>query len=136
MRAYTLERIFVCAAIGLSLVLALVLPAAAQQLTADPYPAAGAPDACRLAVSDGPVSVPEIACTLPAVSGGVRPTCPLVSLTTFGKYTLVLTCTRAGGVANGTDSGSYTTPGSASSRPFAYSYAVAPVAAPVVRLAP
>jgi hypothetical protein len=122
--------------LALALVLALALPALAQQLVADPYPAAGAPDACAVAVSAGPVSVPNIACTLPAVSGGVRPTCPLASLTTFGTYTLVLTCTRAGGVANGTDSGTFTTPGSASSRPFAYSYAVAPVAQPAVRLAP
>lgn len=96
--------------------------AAAPFLVADPYPPSGVqPDAAFLSVSGGPVSVPNIGCTLQNVAGGVQPRCDLGGLAASGKYTLVMTVSKAGGLAGDAGGASYSAGGQASSAPFVYS---------------
>lgn len=102
---------------------------AAPTLTADPYPATGVqPDAATLSVN----GTQTITCTLRTVTGGVQPACDLVSITTPGTYTLVMTVTKAAGCVGNTCSGG----GSASSAPFSYIWQGVNVLRPVVRLEP
>jgi hypothetical protein len=128
-----MKRLIVTAALAA----AVLLPhlAMAQTLVGDLPPgtvAASQPDACVLKVSGGPVAINDI----PGTANALQWRFPLTSITTFGKYTLTVTCTKAGSIVSGTNSGTVTTAGSVQSVPFAYSYAVAPVTGLVVQLAP
>lgn len=104
------------------LAVALMLAATAahaipQKLYADPYPSTGVvPDAASFTVDGGSA----LACSLVAVTGGLQPQCPLTSINAPGTYILVMTVTKAGSVTNGTNTGTVTTTGSASSANFTF----------------
>jgi hypothetical protein len=103
---------------------------AAPFLVSDPYPSTGAqPDSASFTVNGGT----PISCTVETVTGGVQPKCDLSSIKTAGVYTLVMTVTAVGGVSGGN---TYTSPGSASSAPFAYTYKSGSVSIPMPKLIP
>lgn len=112
----------------------LAMPAsAAPFLYADAYPATGVqPDAASFTINGGS----PIACQLETVAAGVRPKCDLASITTPGTYTLVVTVTKAGGIANTSGGATVTQAGSASSAPFAYRLAGGSVPTPVLSVGP
>ena len=99
-------------------------------LTANPY--ATAPAAAVFTANGGA----PIACTLPAVTGGWQPTCSLASLTTPGTYTLVMTVTTNTNCINTLDAADCVGAGSASSKPFAYTWRDAVVPIPVLQVVP
>jgi hypothetical protein len=113
----------------LALFLAAGVANAAPTLTADPYPSTGVqPDAATVSVN----GTQTIQCTLKTVTGGLQPSCDLVSITAPGTYTLVMTVTKNAGCVGNTCSGG----GSASSAPFTYIWQGVNVTRPVVRLEP
>lgn len=103
---------------------------AAPTLTSDPY--AVAPAAATFTVNGGSPK----ACTLPAVTGGVQPTCDLVSIATPGTYTIVLTVTTNTNCVNTLNAADCSGAGSASSAPFAYTWRGSVVPGPVLRVSP
>lgn len=120
-----MKKIFIASILGLITSAAIAAPT----LTADPYPATGVqPDAATLSVN----GTQTINCTLKTVTGGIQPSCDLVSITTPGTYTLIMTVTKAAGCVGNTCSGG----GSASSAPFTYIWQGVNVTRPVVRLEP
>jgi hypothetical protein len=103
---------------------------AAPTLTSDPY--AVAPAAATFTVNGGSPK----ACTLPAVTGGVQPTCDLASIATPGTYTIVLTVTTNAGCVNTLNAADCSGAGSASSAPFTYKWNGSVVPGPVLRVSP
>lgn len=99
-------------------------------LTAAPY--ATAPAAAVFTANGGA----PIACTLPAVTGGWQPTCSLASLTVPGAYTLVMTVTYNTNCLNTLDAADCVGAGSASSKPFMYTWREAVVPIPVLQIVP
>jgi hypothetical protein len=99
-------------------------------LTSAPY--AISPAAVTFTVNGGS----PIACTLPAVSGGVQPTCDLASIATPGTYTLILTVTTNVDCVNTLNAATCSGAGSASSAPFAYTWNGSGVPTPVLSVAP
>ena len=116
-----------------ALLLAASPAMAAPFIVADPYPATGVqPDSASFTVNGGS----PVACALETVSGGVRPKCDLASITTPGTYTIVVTVTKNPSITNGTNTATNTAGSVASSAPFAYRLITAPVAGPVLNVAP
>lgn len=105
-------------ALLLSGILGVSSAATPTKVVADPV-AAGSIDAVSCTINGGAA----IAGTLPTVTGGVEPTCPLTSITGPGKYTIVMTVVKNETLTNvpGT-SGAYNPGGSASSSPFVYDW--------------
>lgn len=116
-----------------ALLLAASPAMAAPFLIADPYPATSVqPDSASFTVNGGS----PVACLLEAVTGGLRPKCDLASITTPGTYTLVLTVTKNAAITNGANTATNTAGSVASSTPFSYRLITAPVAGPVLSVAP
>ncbi len=107
--------------------------AAPWSLRAAPYPSTGfQPTSATFTVNGGA----PIACTVPIVSGGVQPTCPLASITAFGTYTLVMTATFASGCLNSPNQATCTSGGPASSDPFVFNYSSGLASKPILSVAP
>ncbi len=107
--------------------------AAPWKLTAAPYPNAGfTPTSASFTINGGAA----IACTVPAVTGGVQPTCSLASITAYGSYTLVMTATFASGCLNVPNQATCTSGGPVSSDPFQFVYSSGLASKPALSVGP
>lgn len=106
---------------------------AAPFLMANPYPSTVTqPDGASYTINGGT----PVACTIETVAGGVQPKCDLAGITAAGTYTLVMTVTRSANIVNGTNTGTVTQAGSASSVPFSYVLRSGAVTGPTLTVAP
>ena len=105
--------------LALALSTSVLCHAAPWSLIAAPYPNTGfQPNAATFTINGGA----PITCTVPSVTTGIKPTCSLASITTFGTYNLVMTVTFPAGCLNVPNQATCTNGGSVSSDPFVFSY--------------
>jgi hypothetical protein len=116
MRSYLTATLLALAA----LMLGFAAPSIAQTLpkiVSDAYKVDGAePDAC----SCGAPNAPALTCSLPSVTGGVRPTCDVSPIIVSGTYNVTITVTRKEKITNTAGGGQLVPASEATSGPFAY----------------